>query len=59
MRPKEPDDVVKWRGPAPKCCHTCDHYNEDGFCLLFEEKPPEQFAATPNLCDQWLIEIPF
>lgn len=62
-RPQEPDFLIQWRewmraGP-PKCCHTCDEYSPDGNCLKFDMRPPEEFAATVDSCDQWLEVIPF
>ena len=62
-RPPEPEFLIQWRewmraGP-PKCCHTCDHFNQSGHCLAFDMRPPDDFAATPGACDQWIQELPF
>ena len=62
-RPPEPEFLIQWRewmraGP-PKCCHTCDHFNQSGHCLAFDMTPPEDFAATLDACDKWEAECPF
>jgi hypothetical protein len=62
-RPPEPEFLIQWRewdraGP-PKCCHTCEHYGVDGLCVEFFMRPPDDFAATPDACDQWIVELPF
>ena len=62
-RPPEPQFLIDYRewvkaGP-PKCCHTCDEYSPDGKCFKFDMRPPDEFAATPDACDQWIDEIPF
>lgn len=62
-RPPEPESVRLWRewtanGP-PRCCHTCHHYDNEGFCERFEQRPPEGFAATHDACPSWVMEIPF
>ena len=62
-RPPEPEFLIQWReweraGP-PKCCHTCDNFSQSGHCLAFDMRPPDDFAATPNACDQWIVELPF
>lgn len=62
-RPPEPKLLVDYRewvkaGP-PKCCHTCEHYRVDGFCVEFFMSPPEEFAASMDGCDKWKREIPF
>lgn len=62
-RPPEPKLLVDYRewvkaGP-PKCCHTCEHYRVDGFCVEFFMRPPEEFAASMDGCDKWKREIPF
>ena len=43
----------------PECCHTCDHYNEEGTCLKYLIEPPEDFAQKLNQCEEWLPIIPF
>lgn len=62
-RPQEPEFLIQWRewmraGP-PKCCHTCDHFNQSGHCLAFDMTPPEDFSSTVDACEQWIMEIPF
>ena len=46
------------QGP-PKCCHTCESYGQHGRCATYEMEPPEDFAATPDKCPDWAMEIPF
>lgn len=62
-RLEEPDFVKYWRErintPVPKCCHTCEHLDEDGLCILYDEEPPEDFAATIEACNDWIEELPF
>lgn len=62
-RHKTPDNIVlynKWlnNGP-PKCCHTCDWYNDRGLCEMHGSEPPEEFAASDGACKDWVREIPF
>jgi len=62
-RPEEPEFLIQWReikrsGP-PRVCHTCDYYSNSGNCVAFGMRPPDDFAATPDACDQWIEEIPF
>ena len=62
-RPPEPEFLIQWRewmraGP-PKCCFTCDHFNQSGHCLAFDMTPPDDFASTVDACEQWIMEIPF
>jgi hypothetical protein len=59
MRHKEPEFVLVWRQPVPKCCHTCEHYGVDGQCVVFFMEPPEEFADTRDACESWEIEVPF
>ena len=64
MRHAQPEIVKKYlqvmdQNKIPKLCHTCHHYNQKGVCEKFGMGPPEDFAATPDQCDQWLDEIPF
>jgi hypothetical protein len=59
----EPDFVTKWRawvdaGP-PKCCHTCEHYMQDGRCYIYDAPPPPEFIQTTDNCDKWIHQIPF
>ena len=61
---KQPDFVVAyntWRDQGgPKCCHTCIFYDDDGMCKFYDNEPPEDFAATVNLCEEWgTNEVPF
>ena len=61
-RPPEPEFLIQWRewmraGP-PKCCFTCDHFNQSGHCLAFDMTPPEDFASTVDACEQWEEVIP-
>lgn len=63
MRPSEPEFVRQWRewvamGP-PKCCHTCDFFTQDGRCDRYGMNPPSEFAATPDACGDWVMEVPF
>ena len=62
-RPIEPEVVRQWRewnkaGP-PKCCHTCDFYTAQGMCERYNMRPPDDFASTPDVCSDWIMEIPF
>lgn len=63
MKPPQPEVVINWRKrlnePIPRCCHTCDHYLEDATCRVFGMSPPDDFAATMNVCESWEEEIPF
>jgi hypothetical protein len=45
-------------GP-PKCCHSCEMYGTDGLCVEFFKEPPEEFAATPDACNKWVMDLPF
>jgi len=47
------------RAGPPKCCHTCDHFDQSGRCLVFDMTPPEDFASTVDACEQWIMELPF
>ena len=62
-RPPEPEWLIQWRewvrAWPPKCCFTCEHYDQSGHCLAFDMRPPEDFASTVDACEQWLMEIPF
>lgn len=62
-RPPEPQILIDYRklvkaGP-PKCCHTCDNFDQSGHCLEFDMVPPEDFAATVDTCQKWVLELPF
>jgi hypothetical protein len=62
-RPPEPEFLIQWRewmraGP-PKCCFTCDEYDASGHCMVFDMRPPEDFASTVDACEHWIMEIPF
>ena len=66
VRPAEPEYLQRWRkareilGELPKCCHTCDFYEEDGGCYRFKQKPPEEYAAYGSKdCDKYIEEAPF
>ena len=62
-RPPEPEFLIDYRewvkaGP-PKCCFTCDEYDESGHCRKFEMRPPDEFAASVDACESWEPECPF
>lgn len=63
MRHKEPEMVKKYkeivRQGMPHCCHTCEHYSDDGVCLKYDMEPPEDFAQNHKACPDWSQEIPF
>lgn len=63
LRHQEPETVRKYRKavqtPPPRCCHTCDHYRDDGVCEKFDMEPPEDFAATEDACPEYEQEVPF
>ena len=61
MRPPKPDFVIQWerKEPAPQCCHTCELYDKTGLCLYHNQRPPAEFAAALDQCDQWQEVIPF
>lgn len=58
MRHPEPEAIKKWREGPPKCCHTCDSYDDQGLCLQYNHEPPEEFAASEQ-CEHWLYAMPF
>lgn len=62
-KPPEPEAVVIYRArkkePVPRCCHTCDNYNEAGWCAMFDLKPPNEFTHEFNKCPEWIEEVPF
>lgn len=43
----------------PECCHTCDFYQDDGVCSVFNMTPPEDFARSEGECPEWVELIPF
>lgn len=55
---KEYLDSAYYRSP-PKCCHTCELYQDDGTCFEFGMQPPADFAQTEDQCDKWIEVIPF
>lgn len=62
-RPPEPQFLIDYRewvkaGP-PKCCFTCDYFNQSGHCLAFDMRPPDEFAATVDACESYMEEVPF
>jgi hypothetical protein len=64
LKHQAPEIVQKYRAMLergePKCCHTCEHYTEQGYCAIHQMQPPEDFAATvPTPCEAWESEIPF
>lgn len=63
LRHEEPEVVQKYREaiktPPPACCHTCAFYTDKGMCDKFQMQPPEDFAATPDLCPEYMQEVPF
>ena len=63
MRPPEPEFVRQyWQQaiqPIPRCCHTCDHYDQDGRCDSYDTTPPAEFTQQRDACHRWLEMIPF
>jgi hypothetical protein len=62
-RPADPQFLLDYRqwmksGP-PKCCHTCEHFSQEGHCSVFDMRPPGEFADEVDGCDQWELEVPF
>lgn len=47
--------------PLIVCCHTCEKYMENGICLRFDTRPPDNFVEKVGGCDGYveLQEIPF
>jgi hypothetical protein len=45
-------------GP-PKCCHSCDNYNDDGICTVYNVVPPENVLEILDICKEWREELPF
>ncbi len=62
-RPPEPQFLIDYRewvkACPPKCCFTCDEYDESGHCRKFEMRPPDEFAASVEACESWEPECPF
>ena len=63
MRHKQPEIVTVYykmleAGP-PRCCHSCEMYGTDGLCVEFFKEPPEDFAAAPDACNKWTMDVPF
>lgn len=62
---KEPEVVrvyrekLKQKPYPPQCCYTCDHYAENSWCLMFEEKVPKDFAESIDQCPSWVNEVQF
>ncbi len=59
---KEPEYIATWREwtrSTPACCHTCEHYNDDGLCEKHGMEPPEDFAAEHCACADWIMDLPF
>lgn len=52
-------EKVKERSYPPKCCYTCDHYADQDWCNMFQEKVPKDFAESLDQCPSWFEEIPF
>lgn len=62
MRHALPQHYIEWLNIAsrtPRICHSCDHYSTTGMCTQFDMEPPEDFAATKDVCDSWLLEVGF
>ena len=63
MKPKPPQFLVDYlqnvRGGPPKCCASCDHYDENGKCEKFDAVPPSEFLGTEGACDVWIEAVPF
>ena len=64
MRTPEPQFLQDfWRhrqqAALPRCCHTCDHYLEDGRCDAYYMTPPDEFTQQRDVCPRWLEMIPF
>lgn len=64
LRHQEPEAVRQYRQllaqGEPRCCHTCDRYDQDGNCTEHQMQPPADFAGTiPTPCEDWHPEIPF
>jgi hypothetical protein len=54
------DECKALRERMPRVCFNC--YHLDGYtnaCRVHGEKPPDDFAETPNACPDWKDEVPF
>lgn len=53
-------EYYRWvdHGP-PRICHTCEHYDLQGVCQLYQMEPPEDFAATQDACADYKPDVPF
>jgi hypothetical protein len=62
-RTSEPDFLIQYRElikkGEPRCCHTCEHYNDIGHCERYDMRPPDEFTQTQDACPAWLYDIPF
>lgn len=68
-RTPEPEFLIKWRewriaalrAIPPKFCHSCDYYDKNGNCRLFNSRPPDDFTITQDACGKWseIDDIPF
>lgn len=62
-KPAQPPAAAEWlrnmQVPAPRCCHTCYKYQDNGTCEQFGMRPPDEFTQTLDACDQWEDIIPF
>lgn len=61
---KEPEGIAKHyldfvANGAPKCCHTCENYQDNGVCYAYQKEPPQEFTNQIGVCEQWLYQIPF
>lgn len=63
QRHEEPQFMKDYRAwlesGAPPCCHTCEHYEKDGRCAIFDMHPPADFAAKIDSCDSYQQAVPF
>ena len=44
-----------WR----KCCATCEHLDDKGWCEKFDDHPPLDFIEQTNDCEFYLCVVPF
>ncbi len=65
MKPKAPQFLIDYylkslRGLPPKCCHSCDHYDNNGKCTEFDAVPTDEFLVTQGCCIDWVeVVVPF
>lgn len=63
MKPKPPQFLVDYlqnvRGGPPKCCASCDYYDENGKCEKFDAVPTDEFLVTEGRCVDWIEAVPF